>query len=235
MNRKMFAALAGAVLLALVGIAVGLGWAAHQAPDFYTAALKAPPSPKVREAAARQFAEQTAELVRELQYSPKWEQEFTQQQVNAWLEEELPRQYGHRIPRNVSDPRVQFTDGLVRIGFQLSSRAFEGVVSLDLRPSVPEPNRLEIAVESLSAGLLPLAPASFTDDVSKELDRHGIDHEWQVENGLHHLVVTIVPNRGDRPVLEEIAVGDAKLRIAGHREQPTVLTMATPVEASRRL
>ncbi|HEX6985983.1 MAG TPA: hypothetical protein VF170_11435 [Planctomycetaceae bacterium] len=235
MKRTSLALLSVGGLLAVVCAAVGLRWAANQAPDFYEAALAAPPPPAVRQEAAREFAEQTAELVHELRYASTWEQEFTQTQVNAWLAEELPRRYGHRIPRGVSDPRVEFADGLVRIGFQLSSSKFEGVVGLDLRPTVPEPNRLAIAVEALYAGLLPLAPGSFTDDVTKQLDRHGVEHEWRVEDGLHVLYVTVVPNRGDRPVLEEIAVGDEKLRIAGRREQPTTLTMRTPAAAPRRM
>lgn len=233
MKRKTLLFSAGLVAIAIVGGVAALMWAANQAPEFYASAA-VPASPAVRHVAAREFAEQTAELVRELRYAPKWEQEFTQTQVNAWLMEELPRRYGNRIPRGVSDPRVQFDDGLVRIGFQLTSSTFAGIVSLDLRPTVPEPNRLAIAVESLSAGLLPLAPASFTDDVSKQLDRYQVEHEWKVEEGFQVLYVTIVPNRGDRPILEEIAVGDERLRIAGHREQPTTLTMTTP-ETSRRL
>lgn len=234
MKRKSVALLAGACLLVIVGAIVGLGWAANQAPDFYESALAKKVPPAARHEAAREFAAQTAELVQELRYAPKWEQEFTQSQVNAWLAVELPRRYGDRVPRGVSDPRVQFAEGLVRIGFQLKASTFDGVVSLDLRPTVPEPNRLAIAVESLSAGLLPLAPGTFTDDVSKQLDQHDVEHEWQVENGFHVLYVTIVPNRGDRPILEEIAVADEKLRIAGHREQPTTLTMATPIEAPRQ-
>ena len=235
MKRKAIAltALGGALVVA--GIAVGLRWAATQGPDFYEAALADPPSPAVRERAAREFAEQTAALVQDLRYAATWEQEFSQTQVNAWLVEELPVQYGDRVPKGVTEPRVQFADGLVRIAFRLSNRAFDGVVSLDLRPTVPEPNRLTIGVESLSAGLLPLSPASFTGDVSKQLDLHGVEHAWRVEDGVHLLDVTIVPTHGDNPVLEEIAVADERLRIAGHRARPATITMRTGGTAMRRL
>jgi hypothetical protein len=223
MKRTTLVLLSLGTVLSLVCGAVGLRWAAQQAPDFYTEAV--PAAPAVREEAARHFAEKTARLVEEFHYAPHWEQEFTQQGVNAWLAEELPRQYGDKIPPGVSDPRVQFADGVVRVGFQLSNKRFHGIVSLALRPSVPEPNRLAIRVESLYAGLLPLAPATFTSDVSKQLDRYAIEHEWHIEEGYHVLYVTVMPSRGDRPVLEEIAVDDAKLRIAGHRERPAALTM----------
>jgi hypothetical protein len=235
LKRTTLLVVAVGSLLFVGGSVFTLRWAANQAPDFYETALTQTPPPAVQHEAAREFAEQTAQLVRDLQYSPTWEQEFTQTQVNAWLAEELPERYGDRIPRGVSDPRVQFVDGLVRIGFQLSSKRFEGIVSLDLRPSVPEPNKLAITVESLYAGLLPLAPASFTDDVSKQLNKYGVEHEWQVADGRHVLLITVVPNRGDRPVLEELSVDDEKLRIAGHRELPATITMRTPESRPRRM
>jgi hypothetical protein len=235
MKRTTLALLAAGATLVVVCALVGVRWASKQAPGFYQAALETAPATEEREEAAREFAEQTAELVRDFRYSPTWEQEFTQTQVNAWLAEDLPKRYGHRIPRGVSDPRVQFEDGLVRVGFHLKSSKFDGIVSLDLRPTVTGPNRLVIAVEALYAGLLPIAPASFTDDVTRQLDRHGVEHEWTVEDGRHLLAVTVVPNRGDKPVLEEIAVDDEKLRIAGHREQPATLTMREPAPAPRRM
>jgi hypothetical protein len=228
MKRKTLALLAvGGVLTVLCG-AVGLRWAATQAPDFYEAALAAPPVPAVRREAAREFARQTAELVEELRYSPAWEEEFTQTQVNAWLAEELPKQYGDRIPKGVADPRVQFEDGLVRIAFRLATKSFEGIVSLDLRPSVPKPNHVELRVESLAAGLLPLSPASFTDDVTKQLALYGVPHEWRTDDGVQVLDVTIVPKRGDNPVLERIAVAGGSLKVAGHRERPPAITMHAP-------
>ncbi|MBA3311796.1 MAG: hypothetical protein M3552_02115 [Planctomycetota bacterium] len=235
MKKSILLFLAVGGLLAVGGSAIGLRWAANQKPDFYKTALAEAPPRAVRQEAAREFAEQTAQLVRDLQYSQTWEQEFTQAQVNGWLAEELPERYGDRIPRGVSDPRVQFVDGLVRIGFQLKSKRFEGIVSLDLRPSVPEPNRLAISVESLYAGLLPLAPVSFIDDVSKQLDKYEVEHEWQVADGHHVLLITVVPNRGDRPILEELVVDDETLRIAGHRELPATITMRSNADAPRRL
>lgn len=234
MKRTTLALLALGGALAIACGAVGLRWAATQAPEFYEEALADPPAPAVRERAAREFAEQTAELVQELRYASTWEQEFTQTQVNAWLAEELPKKYGSRIPKGVEDPRVQFENGLVRIAFRIATKKFNGIVSLDLRPTVPEPNRLTIGIEALYAGLLPLSPGSFTDEVSEQLNRYEVAHEWRVVDGTYLLDVTVVPDRGDNPVLEEIAVGDERLRIAGHHEGPAAITMRTP-DPPRRL
>ncbi len=234
MQRKVVALIAVVGFLAVGGGFVGLRWAARQPPDFYQAALADRPAPAVREEAAREFAQQTAHLVDELRYSAHWEEEFSQTQANAWLAEELPQRYGRRIPRGVSDPRVQFEDGLVRLGFQLTQKRFQGIVSLALRPTVTAPNRVSIAVESLSAGLLPLSPGAFVADVSKHLNRYDVRHEWRIENGLHVLDVTVTPNRGDRPVLEAIEVREERVRVAGHRESPAAITMRGD-EAVRRM
>ena len=225
MKRTLLLLIVVGGLTTTVAALAGLRWAAQQAPEFYDNVADDAPAPAVRHEAARRFAQQTAELVEEFRYAPVWQQEFTQTQVNAWLAEDLPEQYGSKIPKGVSDPRVQFADGLVRVGFRLRSKQFQGIVSLDLRPSVPEPNKVAIAIESLSAGLLPLSPATFIKDVTKQLDRYQVEHEWQTNNGVHVLVVTVVPTRGDRPVLETIEIQRRKLRVAGHRETPPTLTM----------
>lgn len=225
MTRKIVVFLGAVGLLVVCGVAA-MRWATHQAPDFYESALASEQTPAARRKAARAFAEQTAQLVHEIQYARAWQQEFSQTRVNAWLAEELPDQYAKRIPAGVSDPRVQFDDGLVWFGFRLSNSRFHGVVSLAVRPEVTEPNRLALTVESLSAGLLPLTPTAFTDDVSEQLDRYGVEHEWEIVENKPVLHVTIVPNRGDHPVLEELQVDDQRLRIAGHRQEPRQLTMS---------
>ena len=234
MSRKVWASLGigGIVVVLVVGLA-WMRWATQQAPDFYETAMQASPPPAERVEAAREFAEQTAQLVHEMKYSRAWQQEFTQARVNAWLAEEVPEQYARRIPRGVTDPRVQFAEGVVWFGFRFSNSKFNGIVSLAVRPEVTEPNRIALHVESLSAGVLPLVPTAFIDDVSKQLDRYGVEHEWEVAEGKPVLHLELDSPGGDAPVLEEVEVEPERLRIAGYREAPRALTMTS--STARRL
>ena len=234
MTRKIFLLVGIGFLLIVVCGVVAMRWATRQAPDFYETALASDAPPEARHEAARKFAEQTAQLVHEIQYAAEWREEFSQSRVNAWLADELPEQYAEQIPDGVSDPRVKFEDGLVRFGFRLSNSRFDGIISLAVRPTVTGPNRVAISVESLYAGLLPLAPSAFTDDVSEQLDRYGIEHNWDLVENKPVLHVTIVPTRADHPVLEELDVDHERLRIAGFRVEPQTLTMRGAVGGTRR-
>ena len=232
MTRKILFPLGIGILLIIIGGVAAMRWATRQAPDFYETALASSAPPEARHEAARKFAEQTAQLVHDIQYAANWREEFSQSRVNAWLADELPEQYAKQIPDGVSDPRVKFEDGLVRFGFRLSNSRFDGVISLAVRPTVTGPNRVAITVESLFAGLLPLAPSAFTDDVTAQLDRYGIEHNWDFVENKPVLHVTIVPTRADHPVLEELEVDHQRLRIAGYRVEPPALTMSRgPVRA----
>ena len=222
--------LIGFVLGAGVVAGVALWYLAEGTPDFYSQALEAVP-PAERRAKAEAFTERTVELARDLEYGRTWEQSFTQAEVNGWLAEELPEQFGDRIPNGVSDPRVDLTrPGLVRLGFRLSSKRFDGVVSLAVRPEVVGPNRVALHVEGLMAGLFPLDARSFAPQVSKFLDKYKIRHEWNLEpdvdaaddpDGPPVLFVEINPRSAGRAVLEEMEVGDGAVRVAGSRA-PTV-------------
>lgn len=234
MTRKVLLPVGTGILLIVICGVAAMRWATRQAPDFYETALASDPSPAARHEAARKFAEQTARLVHDIQYAAKWREEFSQSRVNAWLADELPEQYAEQIPDGVSDPRVQFEDGLVRFGFRLSNSRFDGIVSLAVRPAVTGPNRVAITVESLSAGLLPLTPAAFTDDVSEQLDHYDIEHNWEIVENKPVLHLTIVPTRADHPVLEELDVDHQRLRIAGYRVEPRALTMRGAADLPRR-
>ena len=228
-------ALAGAAVVGGLALAAGGLWfAAERVPDFYAEALADIPPPAARADAAAAFAEKTAELAADL-HAPNaagltWEQRFSQTQINSWLAVRLPERYGEKIPDSVSDPRVDLSEeGRVRLGFRLSNSKFDGVVSLAVRPEVTAPNRLALHVEGLFAGLLPIDPARFAPRVSAQLDKYGVDHEWidpAGGEGPPVLTVAITPRRPGpgRPVLEELEIDDAGLRVSGRRLDGTLVT-----------
>ncbi len=225
--------LVGFVLGAAAVAAAGAWYFAQGTPDFYTRAVEATP-PAERRAQAEAFTERTVELAREIEYSDDWEQTFTQAQVNGWLAEELPERFGDRIPNAVSDPRVDLTrPGLVRLGFRLHQKRFDGVVSLAVRPTVVGPNQVALRVEGLMAGLFPLDVATFAPQVSKYLDEYNVAHEWDLKPaadattgrvGPPVLTVTLTRRAAGRAVLEDVQIEDNAVRVAGSRTPAVRLT-----------
>jgi hypothetical protein len=211
----------GVIALSLLVVVAGLaGWswrAAVAIPDFYQQALDETPYPEVREQAARQFVQQTLQFVEDIRQSETWSEEFTQTQVNSWLDAHLHR-YGRYVPKGVSDPRVQFEAGLLQIGFRFANRSWEGVVSLELRPSVPAPNRLVLEIEAVRAGLLPIPLEDFKLRISREFAKEGFATEWQEDDDREALLVDLNRDEVAAPVLETVEVLEGAIRIAGSRE-----------------
>ena len=245
-RRTALTLLVGAVLGAGATAAVFLAVAYRAAggvPDFYDEALSETP-PADRRAAADAFDRKTVELARAAEYQKEWAEAFTQAQINGWLAERLPEEYGDRIPPDVSDPRVDLSKpGLVRLGFKLKNARFDGVVSLAVRPEVTGPNTVALEVEGLWAGLFPLDVNAFRPQVSRALARHGVDHAWADEGdhrdggggerkGGHKedapgnpvLTVRVRPDGPGRPVLEALEIADGTVHIAGRRGPAVRLT-----------
>ena len=218
MIRKRLA-LAAMLLLALVGLGWGgLQWAMFQVPAFYANALaEVPPDPVIRKKAARQFVQHTLDLVDSLQNSERWSETFEQDEINSWLVEELHNpKYSGLVPRSVSDPRVLLRDEQILIGFRITQKRWDGVVSLRLRPWVPEPNQLALEVQSVKVGLIPYPLDDLLEDISVQLASEGVRSEWREMDGNDVLVVHLDRGEsGKSPVLEAIEVAEGEIRISG--------------------
>lgn len=237
MARKRLAYIAIALLLAVAGAAGSIYWAAVQVPDFYQQALTEQPDPLVRRAEAKIFVQRTLRLVDDIKHSDSWSEEFEQQQINSWLAEELHRKYADAVPKGVSEPRVNLIDGVIEIGFHYKNKDWNGIVSLRLKPWVPEENQLALEIESIKAGLVPIP----LDDVIKELSAKFKADSWKLEwsqsNGNDVLIVHFESEKENEPVLTGLQVDEGVVRVTGERrgaKQSMVFEMPRLANQSRR-
>jgi hypothetical protein len=220
---RRLALIAGSLLLPLALVSGGVYWAMYQVPDFYRAALaEVPPDPVVRKRAAREFVKHTLDLVDSIQNADHWSETFEQEQINSWLVEELhdPR-YKGLVPRGVSNPRVLLRENLVLVGFHVAQKRWDGIVSIRIRPWVPQPNQLALEVQSVKVGLIPYPLDEVLEDVTIQLAEEGLRSEWQQMDGNDVLLVHL--DRGDpekSPVLEAIQVAEGEIRISGRGRTP---------------
>lgn len=206
--------------LAVAGIAAGsFWWGLRQIPDFYQRALAQDPDPVSRQESAKEFDQRAWRLVAELQHATEWSEEFLQDDVNNWLAEELHTKYPELVPPGIEQPRVVLHEGDIQIGFRYEDSQFQGIISLELRPWVPEANQLAIEVRSVKAGLIPIPLDQVIDELTRRIQASGWRVEWKDLGGNDVLVVHLDRGARDQPVLERIDLADGSVRISGTRKR----------------
>ena len=204
------------LLLAVGGAAGALLWALTRVPEFYVQALSVEVDPAIRKQSAEEFVANTIQLVQDIEHEPEWSEEFTQDQINSWIIEELHQKYARHVPAGVSEPRVRFVNGLIFIGFRYKQKGFNGVISFQARPWISEPNQLALEIESLCAGVVPIPLEKIIDKVSQQLASKGWQIEWtQSDNGNDIAILHLDPDGQAEAVLESLDVIDKAIRLSG--------------------
>jgi hypothetical protein len=209
------ALIVGSVLFLIVTIP-GLTWLSltHQ-PDFYRAVVRVPR--EQRTVRAKQFVRQSLQLRNDICNEPSWEAVFTDQEVNAWLAEDLVTHFADQLPPEVREPRVVFDVDRVTLAFQLDQGPFSSVIWVVARPHVPEANVLELTLEKIRAGVLPVPADRVLDRIIAHARSHGLDVAWRPgEEGLPIVTIRYTPDSArDDVKLEQIQIQSGQIRLAG--------------------
>lgn len=204
------------LLVILIGISGGLYWSSAQVPEFYQEALQQQVKPEVRQQEAKEFVQHSMQIVNDVRNKePLWSQEFSEQQVNAWLAEELHQKYNEWVPEGITNPRVRFESNQVEIGFHLTLEKWAGIISLKLKPWLMKDNRLVLELEHARAGLLPIPIDEAITKLIQEARAEGWQIEWGQVNDHDALVVYLDRSRKDLPDLTTLKVKPGVFQIAG--------------------
>ncbi|WP_417382593.1 hypothetical protein [Gimesia sp.] len=207
------------VLLLLGGMTGGLYWSSAQVPDFYQEALQEQAVPEVRQEEAKEFVQRSMQVVNDVRnQEPLWSQEFSEQQVNAWLAEELHQKYNEWVPDGVTDPRIRFEKNQVELGFHLTLSKWSGIISLRFKPWLMKENRLVLELEQARAGLLPIPLDETLTDLIRMARKEGWFIEWGQMNGNDALIVYLDRRKPELPELTALSVDTGLFRIAGKSE-----------------
>lgn len=204
------------LLLILGGVAGGLYWSSAQVPEFYQAALQQQIEPEVRQQEAKEFVQHSMQIVNDVRnQEPLWSQEFSEQEVNAWLAEELHQKYNEWVPKGITDPRVHFAKDQVEIGFHLALKKWSGIISLKFKPWLLKENRLVLELEHARAGLLPIPIDEAITRLIQEARAEGWQIEWSQVNEHDALIVHLDRPDTDFPDLTVLKVEPGMFQVAG--------------------
>src|SRR5436305_3525862 len=205
---------AGSFLCVIVTLPVGIWLSLTYQPAYYRDIVSLPHAQS--EAKARHFVAQSLQLRNDICNEPTWEAVFSDQEVNAWLAEDLVTHFADQLPPEVHDPRVLFETNRVILAFQLEKGGLQSVITVVARPRVPEGNTVELTLEKIRAGILPVPADNILDQIIEHARRHGVDVRWKRRDGYPVVVMRYTPNLSREDVeLEELEIRRGQIRLAG--------------------
>ncbi len=242
----------GWVLLGLLMVPVGIWISLTHQPGFYRAAVRLPRAQRTVE--AKHFVAQSLQLRNDICNEPAWEAVFTDQEVNAWLAEDLVTHFADQLPPEVHEPRIVLELDRVTLAFQLDQGPVPTLIWVVARPHVPEGNVLELTLEKIRAGVLPVPADRILDRITAHAREHGIDVSWKRgDEGFPVVTVRYRHESGgagdeagtgagaggdDEPPddvrLEQVQIQPGQIRLAGRSKTPRDVAR-TPRLPSRKV
>ncbi|MFO0889529.1 MAG: hypothetical protein U0790_10370 [Isosphaeraceae bacterium] len=223
----------GAILAAIVAFPLGGFLALTYQPPYYRDMVRL--TRAQREVGAKHFVAQSLQLRNDIVNEPTWEAVFSDQEVNAWLAEDLVTHFADQLPPEVHDPRVLFETDRVILAFQLDKGGFQSVITVVARPRVPTENTVELTLEKIRAGILPVPADNVLDRIIEHARIQGVNVQWQRRDGYPVVVMQYTPNLAREDVqLEELEIRSGQIRLAG-RSDRTKGAFSLPRLPSRRV
>ncbi len=114
----------------------------------------------------------------------KWRVEFTEEQINAWLANELLARLPYALPPNVFDPRVAIEPDLAKVAAKYSCGNLAAVLSLEVDPFVAsEKNDLAIRICAAKIGSVPGLADRARQSIHYASLRSRIHIQWMQDEG----------------------------------------------------
>ena len=209
------------ILLAVVISLVTTWWAVRQTqlvPEFYARATASLPTSTVE--VSRHLEASVAQLQNDAAKIGFWQATFSDDEINAWLIEQLPQKLPQLFGRGASEPRIVIENGHILAAMRYKDHRFDTVVSCRLEVELAEqPNLLAVKIKLLRAGALNLPINEFLKEISAEAAKANIEIRWK-KTDTGPIALVTVPSEHPRyvrsPVIvESIQLDDGSLIFSG--------------------
>jgi hypothetical protein len=218
--------LTAAVLLLVLSVPAILWMSLTYEPSFYRSRVLPAAG---RRTVARQFVTQSLQLRNDIMNEPRWEAVFSDDEVNAWLAEDLTTHFADLIPPGVQEPRVVFEPNRAVLAFRLDQAPFHSVVWIVVRAEVREPNLLALTLEKVRAGALPVAPEKFLDQITAHAVAQGLQVRWIREGDEPVALIRYQPHFSRTDILlDRLQLLDGRIRLMGRSEKASATVLKLP-------
>ena len=217
-------------------VAGGLWFGITYRPPFYRDLTSPAADTDRRQHQAAQFVRDATGLRNAIANDPRWEAIFTDDEVNAWLAEDLVAHFADLMPEGVTDPRLKFEADRVVLAFKLKNGPVTSVVWAVVRVGVPVENHVALTIEKIRAGALPVPSESLLDRLTEHARRRGVAVSWD-KTGPHPVATigyAVDTSRADI-ILEALDVSEGRIRLSGRSKVDDRGKTASPSLPSRRV
>lgn len=182
------------LLLTAGGTATWWAWSqTNHVPEFYKRARNQ--SGDVGEVARTALRHDVRQAQKDAQRNFYWNASFSEEEINAWLQEELPGRFERLVTHGVSEPAIALENGQLLAAARYTSKRWDTIVSCRLSVEMTEePNLIAIALSDLKAGALPLPLDPFVRKISKEAALGDLEVRWDFTERGPIALVTIPPD-----------------------------------------
>ena len=203
-------------------------------PDFYRAVAVDPPN---GERAAGRFVTSIAAVAAASQQEGTWGVDMKEREINAWLENDLPRNHPDMLDGSawgrLSRPRIQLEPQLTRIGIEVTAWGITAVAWAEIEVRLQAANQFVLSIRRAGLGGLPLPRDAILRECGRRLSKAGLDTQMQRFRDRSLLLATIPQrlaeqqtNNSDRlkqPTrrwqVESLRIDRGSLTVAGNSRQ----------------
>ncbi|MBA62606.1 MAG: hypothetical protein CMJ76_09600 [Planctomycetaceae bacterium] len=170
------------ILLGLSGLAILAAFylmhLLRAVPELYAQELNRPTS--AHSEPVQELLDAVDDIQKDLRLGHDLDYEVTQDQINAWLATQLKGNSRVSLPAGIENPRVIIKDVTQTIYFTIVGARFRSAISIDLSTKLAdEQNAVELKIESIRAGDLPIRLKRVFDEIESAMYRSGIDFKWK--------------------------------------------------------
>ncbi len=202
----------------LLGLAGGVGllvFIAAWRPAFYSPA--ADPDAVHREQAARRLLTQLASVHGGLGRPGRWGAVISDEEVNAWLDIDLPRNHPTLLPSGVRRPLVAFEPKRIKAAARVGYGIASAVAWIDVGVTLREINQLEITMNDAGIGPVPVPRGLVLKQIAERIAPLGAVPEMRQVGGRPVLLVYIpaIPGSGMACRLEGLRLAAGEMVLDG--------------------
>jgi hypothetical protein len=221
-KRKLLGSFVAGILLTCLGVACTGIWIQAQSkvvPEFYARAGNITPLPSMM--ASQNLQAEIERFQNDASKNGCWNTALSDQQVNAWLVEELPRAFPRLLAYGAREPRVIVQDERIFAAVRFQRGHIDTIISCEAEVELTEqPNMLAIRLFNLRAGAIPLPLTKFVRGISKEAAFGGLDIQWDFTE-LGPVALVTIPSEDPRyraspVVIESVNLVRGAMVLAGH-------------------